>query len=652
MIAELYDPKTVSGYQPSQEIADFTGNVVKKDYEAGHQILHRSWSELNDYSVIERDQMDRRTFNSFVDESVEDPNEAWKWRGTRGEARKRTMAMHAQLTSNFMVPQYSAFDDSDEEHKDMAGIMRDGISWMTLDQNSNYRPSFLMASMMMLVSPVTYLNADYCRVYQDVKEKSDSGDYSTQQILDEVLSGFQANVMSCDQVLITNAYEQNIQKQRAIIARRYVEYSELKAKYGDHPNWGHLTAGIKAIFNEDDGLFYDVKDDDHPFLVEEVIHKMRRSDSEVPFLNGIYFGNENLEWNPIKHRDNRNAPKYNVTPFGYQRIGEHFFFYKSLVNIVGWDDRLYDALTEVVMNREFLDVEPPTLATGIDNVDTSVMFPSAIFATVDKDAKITSLLPPNAGKGYQALHETRESMADASISDTESGKLPEASQKAFSVAQAAKNANIIRSGVLKTLAQSIMQYGDLMKDVFLQHVSVPELDALGGFKYRSFILNEQTVNGKKVSKRIRFDESLIGRDMSKAEKKAYTMKLLTEIGYPENKEHLYIVNPYLFSKMRYFTRIDADIMQPNTDEFKQVMAERLYTLLQQNPFMSLEALTRDLLESYKKDADVLMQKQPPQIPGMPAMGPNGVPSVTNMAQMNNNKAVASSLPGMPGGLPG
>ena len=139
---------------------------------------------------------------------------------------------------------------------------------------------------------------------------------------------------------------------------------ELKAVYGEHPNWEFVQPGIRSIYNDEDGLFYDVKDDVDlgRNIVAEETALSRRDDSEVCYINGIYFGNENIENNPIRHRDNRNAPKYNVTPFGYSRIGEHFFYYKSMMNCLGWDNMMYDAMSEVVMNRAFLEVDMPIVS--------------------------------------------------------------------------------------------------------------------------------------------------------------------------------------------------------------------------------------------------------------------------------------------------
>src|SRR3990167_3875999 len=281
MIGEILKNKDlISIYQPSKEVLDLT-TLVRKDYAYGNEVLHKAWSELNNYSVIERMNKDQRTFQSYVDESVDNPDEAWKWIGTRSLARKKAFAMHAHMTSSYIVPNVFPQNSSQNEDREMANAMKDIVEWETI--NSNYRPAFLLATMGMLVNPITYIQAGYYEVYQKILEKQDSGKYTEMEILDEVLSGLNCNVMSADQVLITNAYEQNIQKQRSIIKKRYVEYSELEAKYGKHENWAYLQPGIKSIYSDEDGFFYDVKDDDHAYLVEEITWQNRRDDGEVCF---------------------------------------------------------------------------------------------------------------------------------------------------------------------------------------------------------------------------------------------------------------------------------------------------------------------------------------------------------------------------------
>ena len=624
MIGAITKTDQISTYQPPKDVLKLSENV-RKDYAYGFEVLHKAHNELNGYSVIERMNKDQRTFQSFVDESVDNPDEAWKWIGTRSLARKKAFAMHAHMTSSYVVPNVFPQNSSQDDDRAMASVMRDILEWETI--NSNYRPSFLLATMGMLVNPVTYLQADYIEVYQKIKEKK-----GNTKILDEVLSGLDCKVMSADQVLITNIYEeQDIQKQRSIIKRRYVEYSELESKYKDHDNWDYLQPGVKSIYNDEAGLFYDIKDDDHPNLVEEIIWENRRDDGQVVFLNGIYFGDDNVEWNPIKHRDNRNAPKYDITPFGYHRVNEHFFYYASLMFEVGWDDKLIDAMYQTTMNREFLDLEQPLMISGVDKIDTSVVFPGGIFTTVNPDAKAQTIIPPKSGNPYVALQAIEDSMSEASLSEAQMGALPPASTTAFAVAKTDQSAKILLSGAMKSLGESVSQFGGLLIDIALQHLTTAQLDEItGGLKYREFVLENQMVNGKKVSKKIRFDESLMGKSMGEKQKKEYAMKLLEESGYPDNKQAIYVLNPHLFSKMNYLVRIEPDDMMPKNADFEKVMAERLYTLLRQDPLIEPEALVRKLLyAAYPQDADELISKQtnqipqimgkPAQLPGMPAM---------------------------------
>lgn len=612
MIENIGRKKPASAYQPSSDVAELT-SIVKRDYAQGHQILTRNWVELNNRSVLEDRDRGQRTFNVFVDESIEDPATAWQWRGRRSKARNKAIQMHAYMTANYIIPSFVAQNEDDEEDRDFSDAMQDVVEWMIY--NSTYRDSFLKVSMGMLVNPVTYLGAEYCEVYQTIKEKTEKG-ISKKEVLDEVLSGFNAPVYSADQVLIANAYEQNIQRQRFIIKRRYIDYSEAEAKYGEHKNFEYVTPGIKAIFGED-GLFYDVKDDDHPSLVEESIYINRRDDTEIPFVNGIYMGEDNVDANRIKHRDNRGTPKYNVIPFGYQRINEHFFYFKSLMNAQYWDDQLLDEQYRLGMNRAFLDTDMPVAVTGVENTDLSnLVFPSAVAAFANPDAKVTPLLPQaNLNNLFNAMQITENSMEESSLSSTAGGQLPDTGTKATAITVAQKNAETILKGVGSNLAIAMTQYGALMADIAINHVTAPQVDEiLGGkirLKYKTLTLNEKIIDGKQMSKVLRFDESLLGVEMDEDEKKERSLELLKETGYPKQTKSIYLINPLLFSRLKYLSRVEPAKMFPQSEEYRQAILSQIYAQFEQNPFVSLESLTRKTLYAFFKGEteDIMMDEE-------------------------------------------
>lgn len=654
MIGEISKSSSLSLYQPSTQVADFT-SYVKKDYTQGQDILERGWTELNDRSIIDDENRGQMMFNAFVDTSVENPDEAWKWRGTRSSARNKGVAMHANLTAAFLLPLFIAQNDEDEVDRDFSEVMRDIIEWMASPTNSNYQSSFLQIVFGMLTNPVTFMGAEFCEVMQTIRSKNLSGEYTTKQILDEVLSGFKAPIWSASQILITNAYERDIQKQRRIIKRRYVEKSELEAKYGDHPNWVYVQEGMRSIYNDDNGLFYDIKDDEHPYLVAEETALSRRDDNEVTFLGGVYMGADNVEENPIYHRDNRDAPKYNIVPFGYYRIGEHFFYYKSMMNTLGWDNALYDAMSEVVMNNALLEQDPPTVTSGGEKIDSEINFPGAIVASEDPNFKAQRIFPPkDFVAGFKALDATKQSIDENSLSDTQSGQLPEASQKAYSVAQAAQAAKKIISGVGKSLAESVAMYGDLMKDIAINNVTAPQVDELVGgamkLKYRSFMLDNKNIGGKVVSKHIKFDGSLIGSEMTDEEMTQANLKLLEESGYPNNKTVLYRINPEKFAKFKYYCKVDVEEMFVRNAEYWQPILLNLKQALAQDPYTDQEGLTRKLMYAYfRSDGDSLVKKPGTTMPGENAQLPGGqVPGQGSYGQMVQNKALSTAASGATG----
>jgi len=640
MIGEINNESKISLYSPRQDVIDLT-SVVKEDYATGHQILHSPYLELNDRSVIEDTNRGQTMFNAYVDTSASDPNEEWKWRGTRSMARNKGIAMHANLTGNYLLPLFRAQNDDDEVDKDFSEVMRDIIEWMASPTNSGYQQAFLQIVFGTIQNPVTYLGAEYCEIYQKIKEKTDNG-WEVKEVLDEVLSGFQTPVYSSTEVLITNAYERNIQRQKSIIKRRYAEYDELEAKYGQHENWQFVQEGVRSVYSESEGLFYDIVDDEHPSMVAEETWLNRRDDSEVCFVNGIYLGDDNVDYNPIKHRDNRGNPKYNIIPFGYSRIGEHFFYYKSMMNAVGWDNMLYDAMSEIVMNRAILEVEMPMAVMGEDKIDSEVIFPNAV-VSLNQDSKISPLLPnSNLVAGFNALRETEKSITEGTVNETISGQLPDSSQKAYSVAQAQSNAKKMIGAVGKSIAESVVQYGDLMKDIALNHYTIPQIDELTSgsmkLKYRQFLVGKGD-GSQSYDRKVKFDESLIGRSMSDETKEYEEMKMLEESGYPKKSNSIIRVNPEMAAKFKYLCYADVEEMFTKNQEYWQPVLSALKQQLANDPYVDQKQLTKRLLYAYfQSDGEDMIKRIPELPPEQSASNP-----LNQMVKAKQNSQIATGM---------
>lgn len=254
----------------------------------------------------------------------------------------------------------------------------------------------------------------------------------------------------------------------------------------------------------------------------------------------------------------------------------------------------------------------PMAVTGADSIDQEIVFPSSVVAFANPEAKVQPLLQPaNLGAIFNAMQITENSIEESSISATSGGQLPDANQKATAIAVAQRNAETIIKGVGANLALSVVQFGTLMSDIALQHVTAPQVDEVSGekvrLKYRTLILNNKVIDGKEMSKILRFDESLLGVDMDEDEKNERALDLLEESGYPEQTKEIYCINPLLFSRRKYLTRVEPDRMFPKNDEYRQGLMSQLYAQFQQNPFIDLESLTRKTMYAFlRSETDEVM----------------------------------------------
>lgn len=634
MISPAYDKSEVSLYQPVDPGVQHVTKEAKKAYERGDEILNHGWPELNGRSLKEDEQNGKNNFNVYVEEGSDDPHEAWKWPGRRGEARKRGMALHAQITSGFLYAGISAQDPDSNEDRAAGDFMRGLVEWMA--ENSDYASSFIQMSMGIMMNPVTYIGAEFAEVMQKVRTKTATG-YELKEVLDEELSGFRAPIYGSTDIMVTNAYISpfNFQRQTCVIKNRYLDYADAERKYGRHENWKYVQEGTSSVFNETDGLFYDVYDSENPNFVKETVCMWRGEDKEVPFLGGIYMGHEDVDWNPMSHRDVKNQPKYNVVPFGYSLISEHFAFYKSLMSDLHWEDSFYDEFSRNTLNRELLDLNTPTVTVGDEDnlVNSSVIWPGSNVVAKSKDFDVKAILPPRSGNPYAALSDVKKSMEEKSISDVNSGQLGEATQKATAIQQASQSGRTMIKGLGRVLGQSIIALTKLMVDIAVNHLSTAQVSEITGGalkeRYRQFVLPNKMSGGKRMSQTMRFNGDLVGKDMTESEHKAHAVALAEESGYPEKHGTIIEMNPEMAARMKYLISYDPEDMFTQNQQQLQMMLQNMYGMgLQNDPRIKGDVFMREFMYAFfRSKGDDFINETPPQIPmeGAPSKMPSAMP---------------------------
>lgn len=623
---------TQSLFNPPKPVKDLTGHI-KGDFVVGRNNLNQPYREYGNESFLSRANKDQKVFNAWVDEPSLDPAEAWRYPGMRPLTRNKVMVMAAQLTSRLIYPNIFAQNNQDETDDFWAQIMRDLILWHI--RNSDYEMSFLFGVIAALVNPISYFKIEFLENVQKIRTKLANGEMVIQEAVDEVFSGLNIETVPMEQILFANPYGGiNIQKQRFIIRHRFIEYSQSKGLYGTHPHFTFVRPGIRTVFNEADGMFYDEKDDSLTTLNEEVVYHHRTEDLEIPFVNGLYMGKDNIADNPMRHRDNNNRPKYPYASFGYHPIDEkQFIGYRSLVYAMENEQLFVDTMLRMTVDGTFLSLMPPRAIFGGKTYSMDMNIPGSTHSFAE-NAKIQDIAPnSDLSSGYRAIQEGEKMANEDSSPETVSGSLPDSSQKAFNVARAETNARINMSLFGKMIGKAVTEIGELMTDIILTQQTVAEtselVDGLTRLKYKTFNLPDQRDGGKKIIKQIRFTDELFGIKMKgKDDELQASFRILKEEGGIDSGKRIINVNPRVFRKLKFFAFVDPDFLPVKSQELERELKLRDWQMLAQSPFADREAVDRDFLfeaaakgqsEKYMKTAQELgLTAQDLRAPAPPA----------------------------------
>lgn len=613
----------LSIYQPSQPVKELTSHI-KRDYQTGLEILEKPFREFDNRSVIEEMNENQRAFLIYSDIEFLSEDEKWRWDGVRPTVRNKILSIAAHLTAQVLVPGIFAQNQNDEEDKQMAEVMRLIMEWNI--RNSDYDITFMNGVIAGLVNPVAYLSVDFIEAIQKVKKMMKNGKMKTEEAIDEVMSGLQVSNVPLDEIFITNPYEYNLQKQRAIGRRKYPEYSELQKIYGKHENWRFVKPGIRTIYSEVDSTFYDQKDEQLDTLAELFIYQNRGEDLEIPYVNGIYLGDDSdnpIEGNPMKHRDQEGRPKYNLVKFGAEPIDEKkFYFYKSIASKMMMDYKLTNETWRIVIDTEKLGMKPPVGVSGKTILKTDIYYPGAV-ANVDETTRFTPIPVGSARGGYNLIQAADSQISESTQDPFRQGLARDLPGTAFQQAQLTQNAKVQLGIIGKMLVQMVKDLGMLMIDDILNHQTVGEIrelmDGEQKLAFKKFLFPNQMEEGKTLTKEVRFEDmgELDAEIMRRRE-----FELLEEEGGIDGKRRIMVVNPSLWRRTKFMIFVDADTLLPKNESFEQALKLDAYAKAIANPLIAgdveaLTAVTRDLLlgalQVTRGKEDKYLPKRTPQL---------------------------------------
>jgi hypothetical protein len=647
-----------SQYTPTPEERDCINSILK-DFRNGWQTMHLPRPEFNDLSLYQRHIVDMLAFNTYQENdgnpAMEDRLGGWKSQAIRPVVRNKAISIAAHETARIIAPKVFAHNDDNDEQQDAARVMEYLVDWAR--EQANYPHMALFRVIASLYSPISWGFSEYSEVYRRVKDGKTKDGWKYKQVLDEDESGFKHMPIPTDQIYFPNFYEREVQKQDFIIMRRILSYDKAKAKYGSNPKFAYVRPGIQVVMDDANQTFFHVYD---PHIrqddVEEVIRWRKSEDSREVLVNGVLLS-EAGEANP------RADHQYPFDAFYYLPINERCIAGKSLVFAMQSDATIINTLYQMVIDRNYIDLFPPTVTSGSDKVGTDVFVPGLNLAFAEKDVQINPILtgnPQSVKSAMDMLDKVESSLAESSQDPVQQGQSGQAPSTAYEISRIEQNAATVLGLSMKFIAQHAVQYGKLLMSDILQYMTVPQVEKItedGGLTYRTFFAKEPGKTGK--TNKIKFDLNMPDT-MTDDEKMDMSFALLEEQGGLKSDITLWKVNPAMFRDFKYTFAIDSDVLNPRSADLTRAYDLETYDRAIQSPVADQEKIFTDLLMASNpktsKDPKAYVQKQPPAMAIPPAgpmgpQGPQGAPGQPQQPQSAPQGQQATSKPSPFGKLP-
>ncbi len=615
-----------SAYKPSKEVLTLFERV-QKDYQLAWALQNRPFDEFDGYSLLERANMDQKTFGAYVGAEYVPEHKEWRWKGRKNTARNKIIGILAHVISGMLFPYAYAYNEDDEEDKMTAKVMR--ILIENHLKKADYELKFLFMVCSALVNPAVFVEVDYIEAIQRVKVKNKDGSYKIEDVVDDLLSGINLNLVPIDQVMLADFYTFDIQRQPNIIRLNRISWDEARSKYAGKyfdengtDLFDYVQAGKTRVLmgGSENQVLYDVDwTEADANYVQEITAYYRPEDLEVTFVAGVFMGEDKdiYKSNPFNHRRMSmigdrwvSIPVYNIAKSGFEPIDPsgRFAYYKSAAFKEFWDDAGQNRMHQIAFDGTYLDVIKPMFLSGVTNVDGSVLVPGATIGMPMGASATPYQLGPNLVAALNMMKQEKDDMSESTQDQIMSG-ITQKGVTAYATSKAEQNAKVIMQVFGVLIADLIRQVGELTMDCIIQHTTIGEVDATVPealkMKFRTVNIRGKE-SGKDITNSIQFSTDIMGDNLTPEKANELEWDLFYEMGGLEANRRKYIVNPYKFARTKFSLYIDPEMIvsrSMGTDQLKKERAFNILTDPRVAPFVDQQAVVDKFVLEEFSDGD-------------------------------------------------
>lgn len=623
---------------------------IQRDFATADRIRRNTYEEFNwagnEESLINYSREMFLRFNLTPPPPSGDPDDDWKSNHVQPMTRNKVMAVIAAVTSALMRPAIIAQNTDGEQDRKAARIMSECVTYA--NYHSGYDDTMLAAVQTMCTTPAILLHQGYAQVKRKVKEMQASGDYTVKEVLDEHLSGFQANIIPVDELYISNFYEEDIQKQDFLIWRKAISWDQAYTQSKDKKGFEKYVQSGNVMYADPITSNYHRQTD--KFLEGNLVYKdiyyHRTRDLQLTYFNGWLDGNPDAPYHRADGPLMQKSKKYPIAKSGHERFHNNCFYYMPLsAKLAGVQDE-FDVLSRAIVDGTLLSTLPPVNIIGAEEHERAEIKPASMNTFSRPDTRLEPMvLGQNLIAGLNLLQNQKRTADETSISPRGAG-LSEKGEETLGEVQLLHQNTLTQLGLVgRMVAKLVREYGKLLVDSIGEHLTIGEIADIAGpkelpkLRYNKLIIpNIDKSNGNKTT----IIDFNFTAPKNSEEEKEMSFKLL-EDGLKKNQT-IFSVNPETFRKLKYSVYVEPTLEDKTNSFSKRIFA---YDRLKQSELIDqrsnlqhnlIEPLYPGESERFLKKAEQLQNerdmaenaaKRPVGRPPNPEMQPQSFPNLPN-----------------------
>lgn len=483
-------------------------SLVMKDYTKGRTILQKSYNYFNGRSLYDCIDDWTKRWNGYIPE--QNPLlDATQSQLFLNYTRNAIISYLVKIAMNLVRPKIIAINKKNMvQSKQFAQFLKDANTYSLNAENGDAR--FFAAALETTVKGTCITYEGYMKQEQEmevpVKFDQTTGKIKTKKIKKVVYDNCFQKIVPLEDFYIANPFQPDVQKQRFVIHRELLDYSEAKGEFGHYANFEFVKEGQ-----------YSMTSDVTTFYKNQIISELGRDQVEVlryynrskntliilvngvPMYNGI-----------IPFKDGR----YPFAKAIFEPFANDFFWGAGFPNKIMGEQDLKNMLFNSMVDKTSGSLLPFGLSSDLDDiVEDEVLSPNKIRKVGDINKWKFETLPGVTPGEVQMLQLTDKELNDNSNGAMGSGP-----------ASSPRGGKLAARQVMMQQQESMMKLGfsasfledyekdrtDLRLAHILQFYSIPKLEIITGrsgeeqkkLTYRDITISNTRLSDGKVGNKV------------------------------------------------------------------------------------------------------------------------------------------------------